>query len=132
MKWFEPNVLLTEQITLGTIDDDAIGSPTFERNSQMIERRRMLHLTSLVALAGGFSSFSLWPSRANAQAVRPMVWGGTVPLKLDPHDVVDVPSLFFKNNCYDALYEYLKSAQFWPRLVPAELTSVNQPAASCL
>ncbi len=30
------------------------------------------------------------------------------------------------------LYWHLKSAQFWPRLMPAELTSVNQPAASCL
>ena len=29
---------------------------------------------------------------------RHMVWGGTVPLKLDPHDVIDVPTFFFKNN----------------------------------
>jgi peptide/nickel transport system substrate-binding protein len=43
----------------------------------------------------------------SAQQIRPMIWGGTVPLKLDPHDVIDVPTFFFKNNCYDALYEYV-------------------------
>ncbi len=88
----------------------------------MIERRRLLHITSLAAMAGTLSGFGLWPGRADAQAARPLVWGGTVPLKLDPHDVIDVPTLFFKNNCYDALYEYVGAngvAELKPRLVKA-------------
>jgi peptide/nickel transport system substrate-binding protein len=43
---------------------------------------------------------------ARAQAPRPLVWGGNLPAALDPHTVLDVPSVFLKVNLYDSLYEY--------------------------
>jgi peptide/nickel transport system substrate-binding protein len=75
----------------------------------MFQRRRFLEYSGLAASMAAVPGISLWPGAANAQGVRPLVWGGTVPVKLDPHDVIDVPTFFFKNNCYDALYEYIPS-----------------------
>jgi peptide/nickel transport system substrate-binding protein len=75
----------------------------------MVQRRRFLEISGFAASVGAVSGISLWPAAALADSPRPLVWGGTVPLKLDPHDVIDVPTFFFKNNCYDSLYEYVHS-----------------------
>jgi peptide/nickel transport system substrate-binding protein len=73
-----------------------------------MERRDFLKVPGAAGLLStSVASSSLWPAMLSAQQIRPMIWGGTVPLKLDPHDVIDVPTFFFKNNCYDALYEYV-------------------------
>ena len=91
-----------------------------------MERRAFLQVPGVAGVLGAAASGSLWPRIVSAQAVRPMIWGGTVPLRLDPHDVIDVPTFFVKNNCYDALYEYVagkEAPELKPRLIKSARSS---------
>jgi len=79
------------------------------------KRRKFLKYVGTATYLGSVLASHLLPSIGQAQTSnsptkRHLVWGGTVPLKLDPHDVIDVPTFFFKNNCYDALYEYVATS----------------------
>ncbi len=93
-----------------------------------MERRAFLQVPGVAGLLGAATSTALWPRIVSAQGARTMIWGGTVPLRLDPHDVIDVPTFFFKNNCYDALYEYQAgkdAPELKPRLVRAARSSAD-------
>ena len=56
----------------------------------MVQRRRFLELSGLAASLGAVPGISLWPAAAHADGARPLVWGGTVPLKLDPQQLADL------------------------------------------
>lgn len=63
-------------------------------------------LTSGSRIAALAALWSAAPRGAQAQAPKPLVWGGNLPSALDPHTVLDVPSIFLKVNLYDSLFEY--------------------------
>ena len=69
-----------------------------------MDRRAFLKTGSCIPVAA--AAWAAIPRLAQAQAPRPLVWGGNLPSALDPHTVLDVPSVFLKVNLYDSLFEY--------------------------
>lgn len=72
-----------------------------------MDRRNFLQSSALATALGAAPGLALWGSAVQASSARPLIWCSTIPQTLDPHDVVDVPSFFIKNNVYDTLYEYV-------------------------
>lgn len=69
-----------------------------------MRRRDFLLASGVTAAACGLGGIDL---RAVAQQGGVMVWGGNLPLQIDPHTILDVPSTFTKANVYDSLYTYV-------------------------
>jgi len=64
-------------------------------------------LAGTAAAAALLASASLRSRPAAAQDEKPMVWGSTLDLTLDPHTQLNVGAFFLKVNIYDSLYEYV-------------------------
>lgn len=93
------------------------------RTTDAIGRRTFLKST-LAGTAAVMASSVLQLRFANAQDVRPLVWGSTVDVSLDPHTQLNVPAFFIKVNVYDSLYEYrLKDGI--PEAIPVLATQVD-------
>ena len=93
--------------------------------------RRTFLKSTLAGTAAVMASSALQLRLANAQDVRPLVWGSTVDVSLDPHTQLNVPAFFIKVNVYDSLYEYrLKDGI--PEAFPVLATQVEASEAGAV
>ena len=58
-----------------------------DEGAKVVQRRQFLRYSGMAGSFGATAGVGLWSTQAAAQAARPMVWGGTVPARMDPHDI---------------------------------------------
>lgn len=84
---------------------DAADRDSGSRELSAMERRTFLK-TTLAGAAVAMAGASLHARPAIAQEARPLVWGSSMDVSLDPHTQLNVQAFFIKVNVYDSLFEY--------------------------